>query len=60
MQRYDYTSPLNKCFCIFRETKEIYILIFLQGLFECTYFGYLKEKEFRSLSSKMKILLFRT
>lgn len=50
-------------FVLFRETKEIYILIFLQGLFQefNSYFGCLKEKEFRSfLSKEMKMLLFRT
>ena len=41
-------------FVLFRETKEIYILIFLQGLFRefNSYFGCLKEKEFENFSRK--------
>ena len=50
-------------FVFFRETKEIYILIFCKAFFQefNSYFGYLKEKEFRSfLRKEMKMLLFKT
>lgn len=46
-------------FVLFRETKEIYILIFLQGLFQefNSYFGCLKEKEFENYNNKRKKMI---
>lgn len=44
---------------LFRGIKEIYILIFLQGLFQefNSYFGCLKEKEFENYNNKRKKMI---